>query len=172
VICITNPLDAMVWALREFSGLPHHMVVGMAGVLDSARFSHFLAGIQGFGQGRHRLRARRPRRHDGAGHALFDGQRHPGARSDQDGLLDKERSTPSSSARAAAAARSSRCSAPARPSTRPRPAASRWPKPICTTRSASCPARPPDGQYGLDNLYVGVPVVIGAGGVEKVSRSS
>src|SRR5579862_7422821 len=43
VICITNPLDAMVWALRQFSGLPHHKVVGMAGVLDSARFRHFLA---------------------------------------------------------------------------------------------------------------------------------
>jgi malate dehydrogenase len=43
VICITNPLDAMVWALREFSGLPHSQVVGMAGVLDSARFRHFLA---------------------------------------------------------------------------------------------------------------------------------
>lgn len=43
VICITNPLDAMVWALREFSGLPHNKVVGMAGVLDSARFSTFLA---------------------------------------------------------------------------------------------------------------------------------
>ena len=43
VICITNPLDAMVWALREFSQLPHNMVVGMAGVLDSARFRHFLA---------------------------------------------------------------------------------------------------------------------------------
>ena len=43
VICITNPLDAMVWALREFLGLPHDMVVGMAGVLDSARFSTFLA---------------------------------------------------------------------------------------------------------------------------------
>ena len=43
VVCITNPLDAMVWALREVSGLPHHMVVGMAGVLDSARFRHFLA---------------------------------------------------------------------------------------------------------------------------------
>jgi len=43
VICITNPLDAMVWALRQFSGLPHNMVVGMAGVLDSARFRHFLA---------------------------------------------------------------------------------------------------------------------------------
>ncbi len=43
VVCITNPLDAMVWALREFSGLPHHMVCGMAGVLDSARFRHFLS---------------------------------------------------------------------------------------------------------------------------------
>jgi malate dehydrogenase len=43
VICITNPLDAMVWALREFSGLPANKVVGMAGVLDSARFRHFLA---------------------------------------------------------------------------------------------------------------------------------
>ena len=43
VICITNPLDAMVWALQKLSGLPHHMVVGMAGILDSARFRHFLA---------------------------------------------------------------------------------------------------------------------------------
>ena len=43
VICITNPLDAMVWALREYSDLPHNKVVGMAGVLDSARFSTFLA---------------------------------------------------------------------------------------------------------------------------------
>lgn len=43
VICITNPLDAMVWALQKFSGLPHNKVVGMAGILDSARFRHFLA---------------------------------------------------------------------------------------------------------------------------------
>jgi malate dehydrogenase len=43
VICITNPLDAMVWALQKFSGLPANKVCGMAGVLDSARFSHFLA---------------------------------------------------------------------------------------------------------------------------------
>src|SRR6476661_108884 len=47
VICITNPLDAMVWALRQFSGLPHGHVVGMAGVLDSARFRHFLAEEMG-----------------------------------------------------------------------------------------------------------------------------
>ncbi len=43
VICITNPLDAMVWALQKFSGLPHNKVIGMAGILDSARFRHFLA---------------------------------------------------------------------------------------------------------------------------------
>ena len=43
VICITNPLDVMVWALRQFSGLPTEKVCGMAGILDSARFRHFLA---------------------------------------------------------------------------------------------------------------------------------
>jgi malate dehydrogenase len=43
VICITNPLDAMVWALQKTCGLPRQMVVGMAGVLDSARFRYFLA---------------------------------------------------------------------------------------------------------------------------------
>jgi malate dehydrogenase len=43
VICITNPLDAMVWALQQFSGLPANKVCGMAGVLDSARFRHFLS---------------------------------------------------------------------------------------------------------------------------------
>jgi malate dehydrogenase len=43
IICITNPLDAMVWALQQCCGLPRHMVVGMAGVLDSARFRYFLA---------------------------------------------------------------------------------------------------------------------------------
>jgi malate dehydrogenase len=43
VICITNPLDAMVWALQKTSGLPPHRIVGMAGVLDSARFRFFLS---------------------------------------------------------------------------------------------------------------------------------
>ena len=43
VICITNPLDVMVWALQKYCGLPANKVVGMAGVLDSARFRHFLA---------------------------------------------------------------------------------------------------------------------------------
>lgn len=43
VICITNPLDAMVWALQKYSGIAPDMIVGMAGVLDSARFRHFLS---------------------------------------------------------------------------------------------------------------------------------
>jgi malate dehydrogenase len=43
VICITNPLDAMVWALQKTSGLPPQRIVGMAGVLDSARFRYFLS---------------------------------------------------------------------------------------------------------------------------------
>ena len=43
VICITNPLDAMVGVLQRASGLPASHVVGMAGVLDSARFRYFLA---------------------------------------------------------------------------------------------------------------------------------
>lgn len=43
VICITNPLDAMVWALQNFSGIKPNMIVGMAGVLDSARFRYFLS---------------------------------------------------------------------------------------------------------------------------------
>ncbi len=43
VIVVTNPLDAMVWVMQKVSGLPHRMVVGMAGVLDSARFRYFVA---------------------------------------------------------------------------------------------------------------------------------
>ncbi|MHA1599643.1 MAG: malate dehydrogenase [Alphaproteobacteria bacterium] len=43
IICITNPLDAMVWVLQKAAGVPTHMIVGMAGVLDSARFRYFIA---------------------------------------------------------------------------------------------------------------------------------
>jgi malate dehydrogenase len=78
VICITNPLDAMVWALQKFSGLSPHKIVGMAGVLDSARFRHFLAEEFNV-RGRDGLRARRPRRRHGAARALLDGGRHPAA---------------------------------------------------------------------------------------------
>ena len=54
VICITNPLDAMVWALQKSCGLPKNMVVGMAGVLDSARLALFpRRRVQRLGRGRH-----------------------------------------------------------------------------------------------------------------------
>ena len=67
VICITNPLDAMVWALREFCGLPpprrrHGRRARFRPLPPLPR-----RGVQGLGRGRHRLRARRPWRHDGAG---------------------------------------------------------------------------------------------------------
>ena len=82
VICITNPLDAMVWALREFSGLPHNKVVGMAG-FGPVRDLPGL-GIRRLRARCERFRARRPWRHHGAGPVLFHHQRHPGCRHGED----------------------------------------------------------------------------------------
>jgi malate dehydrogenase len=170
VICITNPLDAMVWALQKFSGLPPNKVVGMAGVLDSARFRYFLAEeFKVSVEGRHRLRARRPRRRHGAADPLLDRRRHSAAGPRQDGLDLQESSTPSSSAPARAAARSSACSRPARPST-PRPhRPSQMAESYLKDKKRVLPcAAYLNGQYGVKDMYVGVPVVIGAGGVERV----
>lgn len=47
VIVVTNPLDAMVWVMREVTGFAHQRVVGMAGILDEARFAHFLSDALG-----------------------------------------------------------------------------------------------------------------------------
>ena len=144
IICITNPLDAMVWALQKCCGLPKHMVVGMAGVLDSARFRYFLADefnvsvedVTAFVLGGHGDI-------DGAADALFRGRRHSAARSREDGLDDRRRGlTRSSTAPATAAARSSACSRPARLSTRRPLRRSPWRKAICATRSGYCPPRP------------------------------
>ena len=75
VICITNPLDAMVWALQKCCGLPKNMVVGMAGVLDSRALPLFpRRRVRRLGQGRERDDARRPRRRHGAAGALLDGR--------------------------------------------------------------------------------------------------
>ena len=132
IICITNPLDAMVWALQKACGLPKHMVVGMAGVLDSLALPLLPRGrVQRLGRGRDRVRARRPWRQHGAAGPLFDGRRHSAPRPRQDEMDDAgaprrdRRSAP-----ARAAPRSSTCSRPARHSTRrPRPR-SRWPRAI------------------------------------------
>ena len=109
VICITNPLDAMVWALREFSGLPTAQGLRHGGHPRQRPLPPLpRRGVRGLGQGRHRLRARRPRRHHGAAGPLLDRRRHPAARPRRDGLDHARRSsTPSSSAPATAAPRSS-----------------------------------------------------------------
>ena len=144
VICITNPLDAMVWALQKSCGLPQQKVVGMAGVLDSARFRYFLADefhvsvedVTAFVLG---------------GHgdtmvpliALLGGGRHSGTGSGEDGLDHAGAHRRNREAhRAMAALKSSTCSRPARPSTRRRHRRSPWRKAICSTRSACCPAPP------------------------------
>ena len=171
VICITNPLDAMVWALQKFSGLPKDMVVGMAGVLDSARFRYFLAvRIRRLGRGRDRLRARRPRRHHGAADPLLDGRRHSAPRPRRRWAgRPRSASTRSCSARATAAPRSSTCSRPARRSTRRRIRRSRWRRAILKDKKRVLPcAASLKGEYGVRDRYIGVPVVIGAKGVERI----
>ena len=119
-------------------------VCGMAGILDSARFRYFLA--EEFGVSVKDVTAFVLGGHGdthGAADPLLDRRRHPAAGSGRDGLDRRRRSsTPSSSAPATAAPRSSACSRPARPSTLPPPAPSRWPRPTSRTRSASCPAPP------------------------------
>jgi malate dehydrogenase len=170
VICITNPLDAMVWALREFSGLPAQKVVGMAGVLDSARFRHFLAtefavsveDVTAFVLGGHGdTMVPLTRYSTVAGipvpdlvtmgwttqeklDAIVQRTRDGGA--EIVGLLKTGSAfyAPASSAIAMAESylRDKR-------------------------RLLPCAAHL-TGQYGLNNLYVGVPCIIGANGVEKI----
>ena len=86
IIPVSNPLDAMAQAVYKLTKFPRERVIGMAGVLDSARMRTFIAqGAERVGRERPRLRARRPRRHDGAAAALFDGRRHPDHRADGQG---------------------------------------------------------------------------------------
>jgi malate dehydrogenase len=129
IICITNPLDAMVWALQKCCGLPKNMVVGMAGVLDSSRFRYFLADefnvsvedVTAFVLGGH-------------GDTMVPLVRYSTVAGIP--LPDLIKIAP-----ATAAAKLSACSAPARRSTRQRPRPLRWRKVICVTRSACCPPR-------------------------------
>jgi malate dehydrogenase len=170
VICITNPLDAMVWALREFSSQPHNMVAGMAGVLDSARFRHFLAeefavsveDVTAFVLGGHgdtmvpvveystvagipipdliKMGWSTQERID----AIV--KRTRGGGGEIVGLLKTGSAFYAPATSAIAMAESY-----LRDKKRVLPAAAHL-----------------TGQYGVDDLYVGVPVVIGAGGVERI----
>lgn len=170
VIVVTNPLDVMVWVMQEECGLPHNRVVGMAGVLDSGRYRHFLAeelkvsvaDIQAFVLGGHGdAMVPLPRYTTVAGIALPDLVKQ-GAISQQkvDAIIDRTRNggaeivnllktgsafyAPAASAIAMAESYL-----------------------LDQKRILPCAAWL-SGQYGVSDLYVGVPVVIGAKGVEKV----
>jgi malate dehydrogenase len=170
VICITNPLDAMVWALREFSGLPHNMVVGMAGVLDSARFSTFLA--QEFGVSVRDVSSFVLGGHGDTMVPIADYSTVKGipvpdlikmGRSTQKRIDAIVARTANGGGEIVALLKTgSAFYAPAASAISMAEAYLGDQK-----RVLPCAAHL-TGQYGIDNLYVGVPVVIGAGGVEQV----
>jgi malate dehydrogenase len=170
VICITNPLDAMVWALQKFSGLPANMVVGMAGVLDSSRFRHFLASefdvsvddVTAFVLGGHGdTMVPLTRYSTVAGIPLPDlikmgwltkarldeiVQRTRDGGAEIVGLLKT-----GSAFYAPAASAISMAESYLKDKKRVLPCAARL-----------------NGEYGVDGIYVGVPTIIGAGGIERI----
>jgi malate dehydrogenase len=170
VICITNPLDAMVWALREFSGLPHHMVVGMAGVLDSARFRHFLADefkvsvkdVTAFVLGGHGDTMVPVVEYSTvAGIPIPDLIKMGWSTKERiDAIVQRTRSGGGEIVGLLKTG-----SAYYAPATSGIEMAEAYLKDY--KRVIPCAVNL-TGQYGVDNLYVGVPCVIGAGGVEKV----
>jgi len=170
VICITNPLDAMVWALREFSGLPHNMVVGMAGVLDSARFRHFLAeefqvsveDVTAFVLGGHGDTMVPVVEYSTvAGIPIPDLIKMGWSTKERiDGIVKRTRG---GGGEIVALLKTG--SAYYAPATSAIAMAESFLKD--KKRVLPCAAHL-TGQYGVDNLYVGVPCVLGAGGVEKV----
>ena len=170
VICITNPLDAMVWALREFSGLPHHMVVGMAGVLDSARFRTFLAeefnvsvqDVTAFVLGGHGDTMVPVVEYSTvAGIPIPDLIEMGWSTKERiDAIVQRTRS--GGGEIVALLKTGSAYYAPATSGIEMAEAFLKDKK-----RVLPCAAYV-EGQYGVDGLYVGVPVVIGAGGVEKI----
>ena len=170
VICITNPLDAMVWALREFSGLPHEKVVGMAGVLDSARFCHFLSlefgvsmrDVTAFVLGGHGdTMVPLARYSTVAGIPLPDLVKMGWTTQDKlDAIIQRTRD---GGAEIVGLLKTG--SAFYAPATSAIEMAEAYLKD--QKRVLPCAAYV-DGAYGLDGLYVGVPTVIGANGIEKV----
>ncbi|MEY3985255.1 MAG: malate dehydrogenase [Pseudomonadota bacterium] len=170
VICITNPLDAMVWALREFSGLPHNKVVGMAGVLDSARFSHFLAeefkvsvrDVNSFVLGGHGDTMVPVVEYSTvAGIPVPDLIKQGRSTKERiDAIVQRTRS--GGGEIVALLKTGSAYYAPATSGVAMAEAYLRDQK-----RLLPCAAHL-TGQYGVDDLYVGVPVIIGAGGVEQI----
>jgi malate dehydrogenase len=170
VICITNPLDAMVWALQKFSGLPRTKVVGMAGVLDSARFRYFLAeefkvsveDVTAFVLGGHGdTMVPLVRYSTVAGIPLPDLVKMGWTTQER---LDKvvQRTRDGGAEIVALLKTGSAFYAPAASAIAMAESYLKDKKRVlpCAAHLA--------GEYGVDDMYVGVPIVIGAGGVERV----
>jgi len=170
VICITNPLDAMVWALREYSGLPHNKVVGMAGVLDSARFRHFLADefdvsvedVTAFVLGGHGDTMVPVLNYSTvAGIPVPDLIKMGWSTQEKmDAIVQRTRS--GGGEIVGLLGNGSAYYAPAT-------SAIMMAESYLKDKKRVLPAAANlTGQYGIDNMYVGVPVVIGANGVERI----
>jgi malate dehydrogenase len=170
VICVTNPLDVMVWALREITGQPHTMVVGMAGVLDSARFRYFLSqefnvsveDVTAFVLGGHGdTMVPLVRYSTVAGIPLPDLVKM--GWTSQEKLDQIVQRTRDGGAEIVGLLKTG--SAFYAPATSAIAMAEAYLKD--KKRLLACAAYC-DGVYGLKGTYVGVPVVLGAGGVEKI----
>jgi malate dehydrogenase len=170
VICITNPLDAMVWALREFSGLPHDKVCGMAGILDSARFRHFLSlefnvsmkDVTAFVLGGHGDTMVPLARYSTVGGIPLPDLVAMGWTTQ--GKLDAivQRTRDGGAEIVGLLKTGSAFYAPATSAIEMAEAYLKDQKRVLPC-AAHC-----DGQFGLNGMYVGVPTVIGAGGIEKI----
>jgi len=170
VICITNPLDAMVWALQKITGLAPNMVVGMAGVLDAARFRYFLAeefgvsveDVTAFVLGGHGDTMVPLARYSTVAGIPLPDLVAMGWTTQQklDGIIQRTRD---GGAEIIGLLKTG--SAYYAPATAAITMAEAYLKD--KKRVLPCAAHL-TGQYGVDDLYVGVPVVIGAGGVERI----
>ncbi len=170
VICITNPLDVMVWALQRYSGLPANKVVGMAGILDSSRFRHFLAeefnvsveDVSAFVLGGHGDTMVPLTRYSAvAGIPVPDLVQMKWTTQQRiDQIVQRTRD---GGAEIVGLLKTG--SAYYAPATSAIAMAESYLKD--KKRVLPCAAQL-NGQYGVDSLYVGVPVVIGAKGVERI----
>ena len=170
VICITNPLDAMVWALQQFSGLPKNKVVGMAGVLDSARFAYFLAektgvsveDIHAWTLGGHGDDMVPMVRHSTVGGLPLPDLVKQGwmTQEELDGIVKRTRG--GGGEIVALLKTGSAFYAPAESAIAMATSYLKDKKRVLPVAAYL------SGQYGLKDLYVGVPALIGAGGVERI----
>jgi malate dehydrogenase len=170
VICITNPLDVMVGVLRDACGLPHNKVVGMAGVLDSARFRYFLAeefnvsveDVTAFVLGGHGDSMVPLIRYSAVAGIPVPDLIEMGWSTQEKIDAIVERTRGGGGEIVALLKTGSAFYAPASSAIQMAEAYLKDKKRVLPC-AAWC-----DGPYGLDGLYVGVPAVLGAGGVERV----